>query len=53
MMATSKAADYRARAIQIIEEAHKAQGEEDKRAILELANIWLDLAHRAEELENR
>ena len=48
----AKARDYRQRAAQIIAEAHKAQSEEGKRAIFELANIWLDLAHRAEEAEN-
>jgi hypothetical protein len=48
-----KAEYYRQRAKELIEQSHAAKDEATKRTRLELANAWLELARRAEELENR
>ena len=46
------AAGYRKQAGQIFAEAEKASREEDKRALIGLANVWLELARRAEDPES-
>jgi hypothetical protein len=48
----SKAALYRERAQELIGRSQTAKDEVTKRSFLELANSWLELARRAEELEH-
>ena len=47
-----KAGTYRQRAKRILAEAQTAKDEITKRKLLAFANAWLELARRAEELEN-